>query len=58
MMPNEKEKKTDFTKLECINISFNRPVKWYMYIVKLILKNKDVFLFKNNYNSLKLKTSF
>ena len=38
----EKErKKTDFRKLEYINISSNKPVKWYMYIVKLVLKTRE-----------------
>ena len=38
----EKErKKTDFSKLEYVNISFNRPLKWYMYIVKLVLKTRE-----------------
>ena len=38
----EKErKKTDFSKLEYINISSNKPVKWYMYIVKLVLKTRE-----------------
>ena len=36
---NLKEReKTDYSKLENVIISFNKPVKWYMYIIKLVLK--------------------
>ena len=38
----EKErKKIDFSKLEYVNISFKKPVKWYMYIIKLVLQNRE-----------------
>ena len=37
----ESKEATDLNTLECINISFNRPVKWYMYFIKLILKTRD-----------------
>ena len=38
----EKErKKIDFSKLEYVNISFKRPVKWYMYVIKLVLQNRE-----------------
>ena len=40
----EKErKKIDFSKLEYVNISFKRPVKWYMYVIKLVLQNRESF---------------
>ena len=32
---------TDYSKLETINLSFNRPAKWYMYIVKQSLKARE-----------------
>ena len=32
---------TDYTKLETVNLSFNRPAKWYMYIVKQALQHRD-----------------
>ena len=38
--PQEKPQ-TDYTKLDTVNLSFNRPVKWYMYIVKEALKTKQ-----------------
>ena len=31
---------TDYTKLETVNLSFNRPAKWYMYIVKQALQSR------------------
>ena len=31
---------TDYSKLEAVNISFRRPAKWYMYVVKRVLKEK------------------
>ena len=31
---------TDYTKLEVVNLSFNRPAKWYMYIVKQALQKR------------------
>ena len=32
---NKKERKiSDFSKLESVNISSNRPIKWYMYLIK------------------------
>ena len=38
--PAEK-KTTDFSKLENVTLSFNRPAKWYMYVVKQVLKSRD-----------------
>ena len=34
-------KTTDFSKLEAVTLSFNRPAKWYMYVVKQVLKTRD-----------------
>ena len=34
-------KTTDFSKLEVVTLSFNRPAKWYMYVVKQVLKTRD-----------------
>jgi len=44
--PTTEEKKpeskaTDLSKLEVVNVSFNRPAKWYMYVVKQALKSKE-----------------
>ena len=39
----EKRPPTDFSKLETVTLSFNRPAKWYMYVVKqVLLSNKKV----------------
>ena len=34
-------KQTDFSKLETVTLSFNRPAKWYMYVVKQVLKTRN-----------------
>ena len=34
-------KQADFTKLEVVNLTFNRPAKWYMYVVKQVLKSRE-----------------
>ena len=34
-------KQTDFSKLEKVNLSFNRPAKWYMYVVKQVIKTRE-----------------
>ncbi len=34
-------KQTDFSKLDTVTLSFKRPAKWYMYVVKQVLKTKD-----------------
>ena len=31
----------DYSKLNAVNVSFNRPAKWYMYIVKRVLHEKN-----------------
>jgi hypothetical protein len=31
---------TDFSKLETVTLSYKRPAKWYMYVVKSTLKEK------------------
>ena len=38
---NNERKTTDFTKLENVNISFYRPVKFYMYVIKQVLKSRE-----------------
>ena len=38
--PAEK-KQTNFAELDKVNLSFNRPAKWYMYVVKQALKSKE-----------------
>ena len=37
----ESKEATDLSKLEHINISFSKPVKWYMYFIKLVLKTRE-----------------
>ena len=32
---------TDYSKLDAVNLSFRRPAKWYMYVVKRVLKEKS-----------------
>ena len=34
-------KQTDFSKLDTVTLSFSRPAKWYMYVVKQVLKSKE-----------------
>lgn len=34
----EPRQETDYSKLDVVNISFRRPAKWYMYVVKRVLK--------------------
>ena len=34
-------KPTDYTKLDTVTLSYNRPAKWYMYVVKQVLKTRD-----------------
>ena len=40
--PEEKKerKQTDYSKLDVVTLSFNRPTKWYMYVVKQVLRTK------------------
>jgi hypothetical protein len=38
---NESKKPVDFSTLDIVNLTFNRPAKWYMYVVKQVLKTKD-----------------
>ena len=35
------KKQTDFSKLETVTLSFNRPAKWYMYVVKQVLRTRE-----------------
>ena len=37
----DSKESTDLSKLEHINISFSKPVKWYMYFIKLVLKTRE-----------------
>ena len=37
----EERKQTNFAELDKVNLSFNRPAKWYMYVVKQALKSKE-----------------
>ena len=34
-------KQADYTKLDTVSLSYNRPAKWYMYVVKQVLKTRD-----------------
>ena len=36
----EKKPPTDFSTLYTVTLSFNRPAKWYMYVVKQVLLHK------------------
>jgi len=31
----------DYSKLTAVNVSFRRPAKWYMYVVKRVLRTKS-----------------
>ena len=37
----EKRQEVDYSTLDKVNISFKRPAKWYMYVVKRVLKHKE-----------------
>ena len=37
----EERKQVDFSTLDCVNLTFRRPAKWYMYVVKQVLKLKE-----------------
>ena len=37
---------TDYSKLEAVNVSFRRPAKWYMYVVKRVLKETATTVIK------------
>ena len=36
-------KQTDYSKLDTVTLSYNRPAKWYMYVVKQVLKTRDTW---------------
>jgi hypothetical protein len=36
----QERQETDYSKLDAVNLSFRRPAKWYMYVVKRVLKEK------------------
>lgn len=37
----EERKQVDFSTLDCVNLTFRRPAKWYMYVVKQVLQHKE-----------------
>lgn len=37
----QKRQEVDYAQLDKVNVSFRRPAKWYMYVVKRVLKTKD-----------------
>jgi len=40
-MSTERRREVDYATLDKVNISFKRPAKWYMYVVKRVLKTKN-----------------
>jgi hypothetical protein len=42
----QERKETDYAKLDAVNVSFRRPAKWYMYVVKRVLKEKATTVIK------------
>ena len=36
--PDNQVTETDYSKLTCVNVSNRRPAKWYMYVVKRVLR--------------------
>ena len=41
MSGEQKRQEVDYSTLDKVNISFKRPAKWYMYVVKRVLKHKQ-----------------
>lgn len=41
MSTENKRQEVDYSTLDKVNISFKRPAKWYMYVVKRVLKTKE-----------------
>lgn len=41
--PAEKteRKLVDFSTLDCVNVTYRRPAKWYMFVAKQVLKFKE-----------------
>ncbi len=37
----EKRQEVDYSTLDTVNVSFRRPAKWYMYVVKRVLALKN-----------------
>ena len=37
----QERKQADFSKLDTVNMTFNRPAKWYMYVVKQVLSHRE-----------------
>ncbi len=40
-MEQTKRQEVDYSTLDKVNVSFRRPAKWYMYVVKRVLKHKQ-----------------
>jgi len=40
-METTKRQEVDYATLDKVNVSFRRPAKWYMYVVKRVLKHKQ-----------------
>ena len=40
-MEQTKRQEVDYATLDKVNVSFRRPAKWYMYVVKRVLKHKQ-----------------
>ena len=41
MEGQQKRQEVDYSTLDKVNVSFRRPAKWYMYVVKRVLKHKS-----------------
>ena len=41
MEETPKRQEVDYATLDKVNVSFRRPAKWYMYVVKRVLKHKS-----------------
>ena len=37
----QERKQADYSKLDTVTLSYNRPAKWYMYVVKQVLRHRD-----------------
>ena len=37
----QERKQADYSRLDTVTLSYNRPAKWYMYVVKQVLKHRD-----------------
>ncbi len=41
MEQTRQRQEVDYSTLDKVNVSFKRPAKWYMYVVKRVLKHKE-----------------